>query len=395
MNDDLIRSLERAVLDSPDDTVLRLHLAELLLAAGRAGAALDHCDAVLRMRPDDDAALRIAGQARQALTGTTAQTAAGLTDAQAGAPPMPERVTEDGEAAPSVDDLFDIVRPDVTLADVAGMEDVKERIQLGFLEPMRQPELRQAYGASLRRSLLLWGPPGCGKTFIAKALAGELGLYFIPIGVADVLDMWVGSSERNVHSLFETARTMAPAVVFIDELDALGRRRSQFSGNAAGRNVVNQLLIELDGVAGDNEGVFTLAATNQPWDVEPALVRPGRFDRMVFVAPPDAPARAKILENHLRNRPVGVLDIPAIVKRTEGFSGADLAHIADRATEFALHEAGAQRAVQPLEQRHLFKALDDITPSTAAWFATAKNAAQFWADDRYAELLRYLGKRRR
>src|SRR5262245_4364317 len=164
---------------------------------------------------------------------------------------------------------------------------------------MRSPELRQMYGKSLRGGLLLYGPPGCGKTFLARAVAGELGANFYAVGLHEVLDMWLGQSEHNLHELFVRARRNNPCVLFLDEVDALGQKRSHLS-RSAGRNVVVQLLAELDGMGADNEGVFVLAATNQPWDVDPALRRPGRFDRTILVVPPDLDARRKILEVHMR-----------------------------------------------------------------------------------------------
>jgi SpoVK/Ycf46/Vps4 family AAA+-type ATPase len=144
--------------------------------------------------------------------------------------------------------------------------------------------MRRLYTKSLRGGLLLYGPPGCGKTFI------------------DILDMWVGASERNLHEVFQTARGAAPVVLFLDEIDALGQKRSQ-TRNSAMRGTVNQLLSELDGVDSANEGVFVLAATNQPWDVDPALRRPRRFDRTLLVLPPDGTAREAILRAELDRRP--------------------------------------------------------------------------------------------
>ena len=199
----------------------------------------------------------------------------------------------DGETADSASagideaDAYDAEHAGLTLADVAGMTEVKQRLEAAFLAPMRNPDLRRLYGKSLRGGLLLYGPPGCGKTFIARAVAGELGARFIAVSFADIIDMFVGQSERNIHELFEIARRNAPCVLFLDEVDAIGQKRSQLR-NTPMRSAVNQLLLELDDISGNNEGVFLLAATNHPWDVDSALRRPGRFDRTLLVLPPDA-----------------------------------------------------------------------------------------------------------
>jgi SpoVK/Ycf46/Vps4 family AAA+-type ATPase len=232
----------------------------------------------------------------------------------------------------------DVERPSVTLADVGGLDDVKRRLEASFLGPMRNPELRAMYGKSLRGGLLLYGPPGCGKTFIARALAGELGARFVSIGLHDVLDMWLGESERNVHEIFEAARRAAPCVLFFDEVDALGQKRSHLA-RSAGRNVVVQLLNELDSTRDDNEGVFVLGATNQPWDIDPALRRPGRFDRMVLVLPPVAPARHAIAAYHLAGRPVEGVDLARVAARTDGYSGADIRLLCEAAAEEALADS--------------------------------------------------------
>ena len=165
----------------------------------------------------------------------------------------------------------------MTLDDVGGMRPVKDRLEAAFLAPLANPRLRKLYGKSLRGGLLLYGPPGCGKTFIARALAGELRAKYLSVGIADILDSYFGQTERNLHEAFQLARREAPCVLFFDEIDALGARRSQHQVSMM-RGAVNQLLTELDGIDGANEGVFVLAATNQPWDVDPALKRPGRLD---------------------------------------------------------------------------------------------------------------------
>jgi SpoVK/Ycf46/Vps4 family AAA+-type ATPase len=281
-------------------------------------------------------------------------------------------------------------RPAVTLADVAGMDAVKRRLQVAFLGPLRNPELRRAFGKSLRGGLLLYGPPGCGKTFIARATAGELGAKFISVGLSEVLDMWFGESEKHLHEIFETARRSAPAVLFFDEVDAFGQKRSNLR-HSMGRNVVAQLLAELDGVGDSNDGVFVLAASNHPWDIDSALLRPGRLDRMTLVVPPDVEARAAILDLHLAERPVGDVNIASMAVRTEGFSGADLAHLCESAAEVALEDSIVTGQVRSISQDDLEQALRELRPSTRQWFETARNFVMFANDGgMYDDLMNYM-----
>jgi SpoVK/Ycf46/Vps4 family AAA+-type ATPase len=391
----VLQALEGAVRSDPANRALRLHLIDLLLDDSQHAAALGHCEMLLQQSPGDS---DVESRKRSAL------------EAFGSAPPTPDdppptpletettpqrepvlNVLETDEIP--VSDLFEIARPELTLDDVAGMEEVKQRLRMSFLEPMRNEELRKSFGHSLRSSLLLWGPPGCGKTFLAKALAGELGLFFIHVGIADILEMWLGNSERNVKNIFDEARRMRPTVLFIDELDALGHKRAQTSSSV--RNVVNQLLLELDGATSDNEGLLVLGATNQVWDIDPALLRPGRFDRKVLVLPPDLPARQAILAHHLRNSPNAELDLLTVARQTEGYSGADLAHVCRRAVEFALHDSVRAGSTRPVGQAHLEAALRDTSPSTGPWFNLAENYVAFSDDrDEYAELERFLAGRR-
>ncbi|MFK0258219.1 ATP-binding protein [Streptomyces sp. NPDC090445] len=305
----------------------------------------------------------------------------------------------DGSGDPGRARAYDVDAPGgpraVRLADVGGMREVKDRLEAAFLAPMRNPELRRLYGKSLRGGLLLYGPPGCGKTFIARAVAGELGANFVSVSINDVLDMWVGNSERNMHEVFETARRQAPCVVFLDELDALGAKRSR-THHSGMRNTVNQLLTELDGVADANDGVFVLAATNVPWDVDIALRRPGRLDRTLLVLPPDGPARDAILRYHLRDRPIESVDLGRLVKATEGFSGADLAHVCEGAAEAALLDSARTGTVRLINTKDLLGAAKAIRPSTEPWFAAARNVAMFANEGgTYDELLAYLKKARK
>jgi AAA+ superfamily predicted ATPase len=305
-------------------------------------------------------------------------------------------VGETGSSSAGLDEAraYDAEHTGLTLADVAGLDEVKKRLEAAFLAPMRNPELRKLYGKSLRGGLLLYGPPGCGKTFVARAVAGELGARFITVSFADLIDMFVGRSERNIHELFEVARRNAPCVVFLDEVDAIGQKRSQLR-NTPMRSAVNQLLLELDDVASDNTGVFLLAATNHPWDVDSALRRPGRFDRTLLVLPPDAPAREGVFRFHLRDRPVAGIDLARLSKLTDGYSGADIAHICETAAERALLDSVRRGEPRLIGQADLEAAVAEVRPSLGTWFETARNVALFANEGgAYDDLVAYLRKRR-
>jgi AAA+ superfamily predicted ATPase len=299
-----------------------------------------------------------------------------------------------GESGDPDSRAFDVEQAGLRLSDVAGMTDVKQRLEAAFLAPMRNPELRRLYGKSLRGGLLMYGPPGCGKTFIARAVAGELGARFLAVSFADVIDSMLGQSERNIHEIFGVARQNAPCVVFLDEVDAIGQKRTQLRHTPM-RAVVNQLLLELDDVTGGNEGVFLLAATNHPWDVDSALRRPGRFDRMLLVLPPDQPARAAIFRYHLRDRPVERVDPERLAKLTDGYSGADIAHVCESAAELALLDSVRRGEPRMIGQPDLESAIGEVRPSLSPWFDAARNVALFANEGgAYDDLAAYLKKKR-
>jgi len=429
----VLDSLRKAVDAMPDDVPLRLHLATLLLAAGQQDEAIRQLGAVLQRDPGNAQALRLLrepggapepGPAPAAAAGEDTPGQGGPAEGVPGEGPggngkkqhydwsqaedelrdvLPAMFVGEGDAADSADsadsgideaDAYDTERPALTLADVAGMTEVKARLEAAFLAPMRNPELRRLYGKSLRGGLLLYGPPGCGKTFIARAVAGELGAKFIAVSFADIIDMFVGQSERNIHELFEIARRNAPCVVFLDEVDAIGQKRSQLRHTPM-RSAVNQLLLELDDISGNNEGVFLLAATNHPWDVDSALRRPGRFDRTLLVLPPDAAAREGVFRYHLKDRPVAGIDLAKLSRQTDGYSGADIAHICETAAERALMDSVRRGEPRMIGTPDLEAAIAEVKPSLGSWFDTARNVALFANEGgTYDDLAAYLRKRK-
>lgn len=399
MSDDVeLREIEAAVAAEPTSAEHRLRLAGALSDRGRPAEALEHCSAALGADPGNAEALSMLRRITAALArpdresdgmkqrfdwSAAEQEVSDLVEPAFVQDYQPDPVTED------------IERPTVTLDDVGGMVEVKQRLDMALLAPLRNPELAKAFGKSVRGGLLLYGPPGCGKTFIAKAVAGELGAGFHPVGIADVLDMWLGNSERNLKEIFAAARRNAPCVLFFDEIDALGQKRSQLRNSSSMRNTVNQLLTELDSVSSNNEGVFVLGATNHPWDVDVALRRPGRFDRMLLVLPPDSPARAAILRYHLRDRPLSGINLDVLVRATHDFSGADLAHLCDSATEQAMAASIKSGTVRPVAMADFTAALKEVKPSTGPWFTTARNVATFAnSDGSYDDLVQYLKTRK-
>jgi SpoVK/Ycf46/Vps4 family AAA+-type ATPase len=291
---------------------------------------------------------------------------------------------------PPAEVVPNVERPSTMFADVGGMEPLKDEIRMKIIHPLTHADLFKAYGKSIGGGILMYGPPGCGKTHLARATAGEISASFIPVGINDVLDMWIGQSERNLHELFEQARRNKPCVLFFDEVDALGASRTDMR-QSAGRHLINQFLNEMDGMQGTNDGVLILAATNAPWHLDSAFRRPGRFDRILFVPPPDVAARSAILRILCRGKPVQDIDYDYVAKRADGFSGADLKAVLDVAVEAKLREAMKRGTPTPLTTKDLSASAATIKPSTKEWFSTARNYALYSNQGGvYDDILKYL-----
>lgn len=410
--DPVITALQAALKDSPHDIALNTAAAQHLINKQEHLQALEYLKDILANNPAHIETLKLALQCantighhelstsyKHLLVALGADTESPSPQATTVIPTeQPQRqagaklrlINSTAEDADAVDSDIELDTSELSLADVAGMTDVKKRLNRAFLAPLRNPELIEMYGKTLKGGLMLYGPPGCGKSYIARALAGEIGARFVSVGLTDVLDMYIGQSEQKLHALFETARRNSPTVLFFDELDAIGQKRSQLKHSGM-RSMVNQLLTEMDGAQSNNDNVFVMGATNHPWDVDSALRRPGRFDRIVAVFPPDADARQQIFEHHLNSKPTQNLNIAALVNKTPGFSGADIKHICDTAAESAIENAINSGKVTPISQMDLERALREIKPSTREWFETARNFATFSNQSgAYDDLLAYM-----
>jgi SpoVK/Ycf46/Vps4 family AAA+-type ATPase len=380
---ELLAGLRAAVEAVPDNLALRLHVATVLLEAGRAAESLEHSSAVLALEPGQRQAVELAGRATAALP-----------EAALSAPaPYLTAAPEPQYRGATVDQwvLGEVEEPRTTLADVAGMPAIKRWLSTAFLSSLRDPQMRRLFGRSLRGGLLMYGPPGCGKTFLARALAGELEAGFLGIDLAHVVDMWLGYSRRSIHEIFETARAAAPCLLYLDQLEAIGPRRAG-RRHSIGRGVVDQLVAELYSASEEHEGVFVIAATEHPWDVDALLRQPGRLDHRLLVLPPDLEAREVITRGVLAGRPLADdLDLGALAARTDKYSAADLAQLCESAAAAALEASMVSNSSRPIALADFTRGLHEIRPSTPSWFDLARDYARFAAEPgSYDDLVTYL-----
>ena len=431
MNDDTINGLRAALAHSPDNHTLRQLLADTLLTLNRLEEAEEEYTKLLEQSSDDKAKIGLARvffkkgnysacnvileeiidrgskdvdayttYAKGLLKENDLQKAISIYKKALTIDPdffdeeldQQLRMRGDNDSFESEEDLDQrfLQKPSLTFNDVGGMDSVKKEIEMKIIKPLMHPELYKAYGKKIGGGILLYGPPGCGKTFIAKATAGQVKAKFINVSLNEILDMWIGSSEKNLHEIFELARNNTPCVLFIDEIDALGASRSDMK-KSNGRQLINQFLQELDGIDSLNEGILVIGATNTPWNLDPAFRRPGRFDRFVFVPPPDEETRESILRLKLKNKPTGTVDIQSLARKSKEYSGADLDAIIDIAIELKLESSFEDGVPKPLETKDFINALKKHKSSTQEWFSTAKNFALFANDSGlYDDILNYM-----
>lgn len=395
--------LEQALLGDPFNTAIRLDYAALLLAGSDAAGALQQYELATRQQAD---AAALVGMAR-ALLALDRRNEALSAYARAGqqqdfvADPELEQLSRTARVggAPALSliagtDKVVALKPQAERAigfdDVGGMTALKKSLRLHIVEPFLRPSLFARFKKDGGGGILLYGPPGCGKTMIARAIAGECNASFLSVGISDVLNMWMGESERNLAQLFEKARAQKPCVLFFDELDALAFSRSKAHSEHS-RTIVNEFLAQLDGLERNNRDVLFLGATNMPWDVDAAMKRPGRFSRQIFVPPPDLEARRHIIDIKLRDVPTEGIDTDALARATEQFSGADIDGLIDLAKESAIHDIIAGNPERPINAADFDFALEQCQPSTLEWLKTARNLVRYaGGDTSYRDVEKYL-----
>ncbi len=277
-----------------------------------------------------------------------------------------DRARDEEDSGPQAEDWIVKDKPDVRFDDIAGLEDVKQEIQLKMIYPFRHPELARRYGIDVGGGMLLFGPPGTGKTMIAKAVASELDATMFVISPAQIMSKWVGEAEQNVRKLFEAAKTEDKAVIFMDEVEALvPKRRGQQS--TVMQRVVPQILQELEGFdrkAG--RALLFMGATNEPWALDPAMMRPGRLDVKVYVPLPDAAARFKLLEIYFGNRPLDHdVDFNELVELTAGYSGADIKALAARSASRPFLESVSGSQPRNINMADIRSVLEGMPPSVS------------------------------
>lgn len=283
-----------------------------------------------------------------------------------------------------------ILPPDRSFSDVAGLESVKDDIKMKIIAPFRNPDIFRYYGKKAGGGILMYGPPGCGKTLLAEAAAGEAGLLFFHVKASDLKSKYVGETEKNIAELFAQAREQSPCIIFFDEIEALGQDRNET--NHIGRGFVSQLLTEMDGVGTKDSKVLLLAATNMPWMVDSALLRNGRFGTSIFVPPPDKVGRLGILRMFLKDKPMESLDLSIIADATDGFSGADMHAVCNEVLDILIKEFFKNGKKRKIEYRDFAEVLAKRKSSVIPWFRKAvEHIHRHQLQDYYGDVMEYVG----
>ncbi|MEO3946351.1 AAA family ATPase [Gorillibacterium sp. CAU 1737] len=283
----------------------------------------------------------------------------------------------------------------VTFEQVGGYEDLKDVIRMKIIKPFSSQSLFSKFKKKTGGGILMYGPPGCGKTFMAKATAGECRARFQAVHITDILDPYLGVSSQNIKDIFQNARAKSPCVLFFDEIDTIGFNRAKLASEHM-RPIIDQFLTEIEGIDTNTQNMLIIGATNMPWDVDPAFKRPGRFDKVLFVPPPDKKARVAILQLKMAGRPQETIDYDTIAEKTELYSGADLENLIETATEYVITEIMKTEIERPISTKDLLRAVEATRPSTIEWLKTIKNYLKYSNQTGlYDDVEKYLSKRSR
>lgn len=262
-----------------------------------------------------------------------------------------------------------IKKPNRRFSDIAGLEKIKEEIRMKIIEPLKHPDVFKYFGKKAGGGILMYGPPGCGKSLIAEATAGEAEVAFYNAKASDLKSKYVGETEQNIAKLFEDARKEKAAIIFFDEFEALGCDRYRMSSNMKG--AVSQLLSEMDGVGNKDQNILVIAATNEPWNIDNALLREGRFGTTIYIPPPDNISRLEMFMLHMRSRPVDEIAWHDLAEATENFSGADVKSLCEMATDVPLKEYFKTRTKRNITNEDFYEALLKTKPSLGKWYRQA------------------------
>jgi transitional endoplasmic reticulum ATPase len=268
--------------------------------------------------------------------------------------------------------------PSVSFDDIGGLEDVKEKIRQSIIYPFENPDIYEHYGVNAGGGVLLYGPPGTGKTLIAKATAHECGAAFISVKTSGIMSKFVGESEQHIKRVFEEARKHEKAIIFFDEIDSIAGRRADAEGFA--KRIVNELLAQMDGVESGSDSYLVIGATNEPWEIDPALRRPGRFGTLVHVKEPDGTAREQIFKINLDGRPCSKIDYKTLAAITEGYSGADISAICEEAALVPLGEALRGSKRRDIAMADLLHSVNSRMSSVDAWYNDAERMIKKYGD---------------
>ncbi len=385
----LLETLGKRLIAEPFNEEVRVSYAEALQQAGQLEECIEQWDLLIKLQPKNVNYQECADNIRRSFDNTEQSENTIGTENQGHK--IPVKIASIGNRIADRSNVVSIQRAGtVRFSDIAGMENTKKLVRRKIIEPFINPSLFAKFKKKAGGGVLLYGPPGCGKTMMAKAIATECKASFHAVGISDILNMYIGESESNLASIFDRARSETPSVLFFDELDALAYSRSKANSDYT-RTLVNEFLNQLDGMNGNNEEMLILGATNMPWDVDDAMKRPGRFDRQIFVSPPDEAARAEMLRIKLQEVPCEEISTEKISRACHLFSGADIDGLIEQAKDYVLDDIMDANLERNLSEADLIKAAEELEPSTTDWLQTARNLVKFGnAGGSYKDVERFL-----